>query len=445
MLDIKFIRKNSEEIKQAIIQKHVDLKLNELLAVDEKRISLLQEIEKLSAEKNKLNKEIKSAQDKTSVIERGKEIKEKIAALEPEYKKVKHAFEELMVQVPNIVSADTPIGENEDDNVEIYRSDNLPQFDFVPKDHIQLGKDLDILDLERGAKVGGYRGYYVKNEGVSLMMGFMMYAMSKMVAKNYAPMIVPTLVKEFSLFGSGYFKGLEYNQEVDEIYKVATSDKEATGELSSDKKFLVGTAEPSLLAYYSDEVLKEEQLPMRLCGYSQCYRSEIGSYGKDTKGMYRVHEFMKVEQVILASANVEETNKLQEEMIAISKEMHEELGLPYRQLQICTGDMGLGKYKMFDLEAWMPGLNRYGETGSASNFLDWQSRRLNVKYTDKNGDRKYVYMLNNTALPSPRIFIAILENHQQADGSVKIPEVLQKFMPVPMKEIKPKQTLTNPE
>jgi len=258
-------------------------------------------------------------------------------------------------------------------------------------------------------------------------------------------MIVPTLVKEFSLFGSGYFKGLEYNQEVDEIYKVATSDKEATGELSSDKKFLVGTAEPSLLAYYSDEVLKEEQLPMRLCGYSQCYRSEIGSYGKDTKGMYRVHEFMKVEQVILASANVEETNKLQEEMIAISKEMHEELGLPYRQLQICTGDMGLGKYKMFDLEAWMPGLNRYGETGSASNFLDWQSRRLNVKYTDKNGDRKYVYMLNNTALPSPRIFIAILENHQQADGSVKIPEVLQKFMPVPMKEIKPKQTLTNPE
>jgi len=387
----------------------------------------------------------KSEAEKAEIIGRGKGVKDGIAKIEPEYKKIKQEFEELMVQVPNIISADTPIGKDDSENVEVYNSNNIEKFDFTPKDHIQLGRDLDILDFERGAKVSGYRGYYVKNEGVSLMMGFMMYAINKMMTRGYSPMIVPTLVKEFSLFGSGYFKGLEYNQEVDEIYTVATSDKEATGELSSDKKFLVGTAEPSLLAYYSDEVLKEEQLPMRLCGYSQCYRSEIGSYGKDTKGMYRVHEFMKVEQVILASANVEETNKLQEEMIAISKEMHEELGLPYRQLQICTGDMGLGKYKMFDLEAWMPGLNRYGETGSASNFLDWQSRRLNVKYTDKNGDRKYVYMLNNTALPSPRIFIAILENHQQADGSVKIPEVLQKFMPVPMKEIKPKQTLTNPE
>jgi len=438
MLDIKFIRENQEEIRKTIENKRVDLNLDELLAIDEKRVAMLQEIENLSAEKNKLNDEIKSAADKESVIARGKEVKEKITALEPEYKKVKKEFESLMARVPNVVSSDTPIGKSEEDNVEIYRSSNIPQFDFTPKDHIQLGKDLDILDLERGAKVGGYRGYYVKNEGVSLMMGFMMYAINKMITKGYAPMIVPTLVKEFSLFGSGYFKGLEYNQEVDEIYQVATSDKESSGELSRDKKFLVGTAEPSLLAYYSDEVLKEDQLPMRLCGYSQCYRSEIGSYGKDTKGMYRVHEFMKVEQVILASADIEATNKLQEEMVAISKEMHEELGLPYRQLQICTGDMGLGKYKMFDLEAWMPGMNRYGETGSASNFLDWQARRLNVKYTDKNGERKYVYMLNNTALPSPRIFIAILENYQQADGSVKIPEVLKKFMPVPMDVIRKK-------
>jgi len=385
-----------------------------------------------------LNDEIKSSADKASVIERGKEVKEKIATLDPEYKKIKQEFESLMVKVPNVVSSDTPIGKDEDENVEIYRSNNVSQFDFVPKDHIQLGKDLDILDLERGAKVGGYRGYYVKNEGVSLMMGFMMYAINKMMTRGYSPMIVPTLVKEFSLFGTGYFKGLEYNQEIDEIYKVATSEKEATGEVSKDNKFLVGTAEPSLLAYYADEVLREDQLPMRLCGYSQCYRSEIGSYGKDTKGMYRVHEFMKVEQVILASANIEEANKLQEEMVGISKEMHEELGLPYRQLQICTGDMGLGKYKMFDLEAWMPGLNRYGETGSASNFTDWQARRLNVKYIDKEGERKYVYMLNNTALPSPRIFIAILENHQQADGSIRIPEVLKKFMPVAMDEIKKK-------
>lgn len=438
MLDIKFIRENAEEIKKAIQNKRVDLDLDELLKIDEKRVSLMQEIENLSAEKNKLNDEIKSAANKEDVIARGKEVKEKIANLEPEYKKVKYRFESLMVKVPNIVSSDTPIGASDEDNVEIYRSNNVPKFDFTPKDHIQIGRDLDILDLERGAKVGGYRGYYVKNEGVSLMMGFMMYAINKMMAKGYSPMLVPTLVKEFALFGSGYFKGLEYNQEVDEIYKVATSDKEATGEVSKDNKFLVGTAEPSLLAYYADETLKEEQLPLRMCGYSQCYRSEIGSYGKDTKGMYRVHEFMKVEQVILAPADIEGANKLQEEMVAISKEMHEELGLPYRQLQICTGDMGTGKYKMFDLEAWMPGMGRYGETGSASNFTDWQARRLNVKYVDKEGNKKYVYMLNNTALPSPRIFIAILENHQQADGSVKIPEVLKKFMPVPMDEIRKK-------
>jgi seryl-tRNA synthetase len=168
---------------------------------------------------------------------------------------------------------------------------------------------------------------------------------------------------------------------------------------------------------------------MRLCGYSQCYRSEIGSYGKDTKGMYRVHEFMKVEQVILGKADMKEAERLQDEMLAISKEMHEELGLPHRQLAICTGDLGTGKYRQYDLEAWLPGMNRWAETGSASIFLDWQSRRLNVKYEDAEGNKKFVYMLNNTALPSPRIFIAILENYQQADGSVKVPEVLKKFMP----------------
>jgi seryl-tRNA synthetase len=294
------------------------------------------------------------------------------------------------------------------------------------------------LDFERGAKVAGYRGYYVKNEGVSLEMALMAYALSKMISRGYAPMIVPTLVKGFSLFGSGYFKGAEYDPEVDEIYQVATSDRETDGRTSREKKFLVGTAEPSLLAYYSGEVLKEEDLPLRLCGYSQCYRSEIGSYGKDTKGLYRVHEFMKVEQVILCKADVAESDGLQQEMISISKEMHEELGLPYRQIQICTGDMGVGKYKMFDIEAWIPSRKAYGETGSASNFLDWQARRLNVKYVDKKGNKKYIYMLNNTALATPRTLIAIIENCQQADGSVKIPEVLKKYMPVPSDVIRKK-------
>jgi seryl-tRNA synthetase len=250
--------------------------------------------------------------------------------------------------------------------------------------------------------------------------------------------IPPTLVKGNALFGTGYFKGLEYNSETDEIYQVASKDKDAEGKSSKDKKFLVGTAEPSLLAYYSDEVLKEEQLPIKVVGYSQCYRSEIGSYGKDTKGLYRVHEFMKVEQVVLMAADDEASIKMHDDMLAISKEIHEELGLPYRVLRICTGDMSTGKFRAYDIEAWMPSRNEYGETGSASNFTDWQARRLNVKYVDKNGEKKYVYMLNNTVLPSPRPFIAILENFQQKDGSVVIPKVLHKYMPGNIERIAPK-------
>ena len=431
MVDIKFIRENKDAIKTAIKNKNLNLNLDELLDVDKERVKLLQEMESLQQEKNELNEKMKGIKDavaKKDIIEGGKKIKQSIEELEPRYKEATQKFDALMVRVPTIPSADTPVGKSEDENVEVYKWGNKREFDFAPKNHIKIGKHLDILDLERGAKIAGYRGYYLKNEGTLIVMGLMMYAMTKMVKYGYTPMIPPTLVKEFPLFGSGYFKGLEYDGNVDEIYQVATSEKDAEGVASKDKKFLVGTAEPSLLAYYSDEVLKESQLPMKICGYSQCYRSEIGSYGKDTKGMYRVHEFMKVEQVVLCEADAKVAEKLQDEMIAISKEMHEELGLPYRQLQICTGDMGAGKYRQYDLEAWLPGMDRYGETGSASIFLDWQSRRLNVKYVDYDGNKKYVYMLNNTALPTPRIFISILENYQNADGSVTVPEVLRAYV-----------------
>lgn len=438
MLDIKFIRENKEELKKAIQNKRIDLDLDELLEIGEQRVRLLQKMEELLAEKNKLNDEMKGAENKDEIIEKGKLIKEKISEIEPELKDAKQKFDELMVKVPNLVSPDTPIGKSEEDNVEIEKWGEIPKFDFDPKDHMQLAKELDILDFERGTKVAGYRGYYLKNEGALLVMALMMYALNKMVEKGFKPMIPPTLVKGFALFGSGYFQGLEYNGEVDEIYQVATSDKEVDGTVSKEKKFLVGTAEPSLLAYYSGETLKEEDLPIRACGFSQCYRSEIGSYGKDTKGFYRVHEFMKVEQVALCKADIEESVKLQDEMVAISKEIHQELGLPYHLLQMNTGDMSPGKYRFFDIEAWLPGTKRWAETGSASDFLDWQARRLNVKYIDKEGKKKYVYMLNNTALPSVRPFIAIIENYQQADGSVVIPEVLRKWMPGNMEVIKPK-------
>lgn len=432
MLDIQFIRENPEIIKTAVKNKRLSLDVDALLTADQDRRKLLQEIEELQSLKNDINDLIRQAQtpeERAEVIAKGKDIKTKLDEKEPLLLAAKAKFDALMVQVPTVPSPDTPVGMSDTDNVEIGTYGELPQFAFTPKTHIELGKDLDILDLERGAKVSGYRGYYVKNEGVLLVMGVMLYAVQKLVSKGYIPMIPPTLVKGFPLFGSGYFKGLGYDSFIDEIYQVATHDKESDGSESKEEKFLVGTAEPSLLAYYSGEVLDGAKLPLRLAGYSQCYRSEIGSYGKDTKGMYRVHEFMKVEQVIIAPADVELANKLQEEMIAISEEMHRELGLPYRKIQICTGDMSAGKYRAFDLEAWMPGMNRYGETGSASNFLDWQARRLNVKYTDPaTGEKRFVYLLNNTALPSPRVFIALLENYQQADGSVLVPEVLRPFV-----------------
>lgn len=432
MLDIKFIRENAEAIRQVAINKNISFDLEALLAADRERIRLSQELEELQSIKNDINSLIQNAKDdaeRHDVIARGKGIKAQIDTVEPHVREAKLLFERLMAQVPNIVSPDTPIGKSDADNVEEGRYGDIPEFSFVPKTHIELGKLLDIIDLERGTKVGGFRGYYLKNEGALLQMGLMMYAIRKMADKGYSTMIPPTLVKAFPLFGSGYFKGSEYDGETDEIYKVATSDREADGSVSKEEKFLVGTAEPSLLAYHADEVLSGASLPIRYAGFSQCYRSEIGSYGKDTKGIYRVHEFMKVEQVVLASADIEVANALQEEMIGISEEMHRELGLPYRKLRISTGDMSAGKYRAFDLEAWMPGLGRYGETGSASNFLDWQARRLNVKYKDEpTGERKHVYMLNNTALASARIIIAILENHQQEDGSVVIPEVLRPFI-----------------
>ena len=425
MLDIKFIRENAEVLRDAAAKKNLDPKvIDKLLEADEKRRALIQKLET-----------VRAAQKKTTDREEGTRLKEEFKKLSAEggEAEIEKEFNELMARVPNIISPDTPVGKTEDENKEVFRwvpggGKEPKKFDFTPKTHVELGTSLDILDFDRGTKVAGFRGYYVKNEGVLLAMGVMMYAIQKMVEKGFAPMIPPTLVKEFALYGTGYFKGTEYDPAVDEIYQVVTPDKEASGEISKDKKFLVGTAEPSLLAYYADEVLRADQLSLKLAGYSQCYRSEIGSYGRDVKGMYRVHEFMKVEQVVIAPADVELTTKLQDEMVAISGEMHEELGLPYRRLQICTGDLGIGKYRQFDTEAWLPGMNRWAETGSASNFLDWQSRRLNVKYTAADGKKQFAYMLNNTALPSPRIFIAILENYQTHDGKVAVPEVLQKFV-----------------
>lgn len=437
MLDIKFIRENKEKIKQAIKNKNIKLDLDKLLEWDGERREVETEIGELRAARNRLAAQAKTGRPTVEQIAQGKKYKEQIAELEKKSAEINEQYLDLMAKAPTIPSDDTPIGRDERDNVEIYKWGKPTKFKFRPKSHIELAEKLDLIDFKRGAKVGGYRGYYLKNQAVPLVMGFLMYALEKLITKGFTPVMPPTLVKEFALFGSGYFSGKKYNPDLDEIYKIANDEKLADGTIKKEDKFLIGTAEPSLLAYYSDEVLDVKNLPIKFVGFSQCYRSEIGAYGKDTKGLYRVHEFMKIEQVVICRADIKEADKIHQEMITLSKELHKDLGLPFRQIQICTGDMSAGKYKMFDLEAWLPSRNGYGETGSASNFLDWQSRRLNVKYQDENGENKFVYMLNNTALPTPRILIAILENYQRADGSVEIPKVLRKYMPGKIKVIHP--------
>ncbi len=443
MLDIKYIRENADAVQQAAKDKNIDIDISALLSVDKERVRLMQEVESLQSMKNDINDLIKAAKNdvgRAEAISKGKEIKSKLEIKAPQLREITSKYMELMVSVPTVPANDVPVGVSEDENVVAYEKGEKPKFDFEPRTHVELAEMLDIVDFKKGAEISGYRGYYLKNEGAEIVMALMMYAAQKMVSKGFTMMIPPTIVKERALFGTGYFKGMKYDADIDEIYQIDGCEQDcADGSCGCSTKYLVGTSEPSLLAYYADKVLDHKDLPLKLCGFSQCYRSEIGSHGRDTTGLYRVHEFMKIEQVVIAPADVDVTEELQKEMVGISEEVHRELGLPYRKLVICTGDMSAGKYRMFDLEAWMPGLDRWGETGSASNFLDWQSRRLNARYKDEDGTTKHVYMLNNTVLPSVRPLIAILENFQMEDGSVKIPEVLQPFMPGGKKVIEVKQ------
>ncbi len=414
MLDINFIRKNPDKIKKVCQTKGIDLDINKLLSLDQTRRKMIQESETLRFEQKKLGK-----QD----IEKAKEIKTKFKKIKEELKPVTKEYKELMLLVPNIYSDDTPIGKDEKNNKQVYKWGEIPKFAFPVKSHIQLVKDLNLADFERGTKVSGFRGYFLKNELALLQIALIMYSIQKMVNKGFEFMIPPTLLKEFVLFGSGHFPtGKE------DVYQVANPGKLADGSSIKEPLFLAGTSEPPLLAYFSDKVFKEKDLPIKVCGFSQCYRSEIGSYGKDTKGLYRLHEFMKVEHIVLCKNDNKESDKWLEKMRQNSEEVVKDLKLPYRVLQICTGDMGAGKRKMYDIESWIPSRNAYGETHSASNTSDWQSRRLNIKYKTSKGEIKYVHALNDTIVACPRILISLLECYQQKDGSVKIPKVLQKYL-----------------
>lgn len=421
MLDIKFIRENAELVKDAVKKKFMDVNIDRLLELDEKRRGLINESEAIKAEQNKLSKSLAKEKNEAD-LKKSKDLKERFKELDKELQGIEQEYREFMLQVPNIPSADTPIGPDESANREVKKWGKIPEFDFEIKDHIVLGKNLDIIDTETGVKVSGFRGYYLKNQGAILHLAVLSYCWQKMVEKGFRLLIGPTLVKEFVLYGSGHFPFGE-----EEVYQIGNPGKIASGEEINESLYLAGTSEPTLLAYFSNKILKETDLPVKVCSYSQCYRSEAGSYGKDAKGLYRLHEFAKVEQVVLCKNDTKESNGWLENMREISEEILQDLKLPYRVIQNSSGDMGAGKYKMYDIESWMPSRQNFGETHSDSNLTDWQARRLNIKYKDAKGNIKFVHTLNNTVIASPRILIAILENYQQPDGSVLVPEALIKY------------------
>jgi seryl-tRNA synthetase len=439
MLDIKFIRENADKVKEAIKDKRIDLNVDDLLDLDSKRRDLLTELEGLQASKNAFSKEIStlSTEDKKVKLLEMKEVDLRTTELKKIVDGILIDYQQLMYLVPNIPSPETPIGADETANVpwsywssalghiDPKETDKVAQIptklDFEVKDHMALGKELNLIDTEAGVKTSGFRGYYLKNEAVLMQYGLIWHALKKMQQKGFDLMVPPILDREFAFYGSGHFPFGRGDQ-----YQVLTQEQIEKG--VAEPTYLAGTSEPSLLAYYADKTLEEKDLPIKVCGVSPCFRGEIGSYGKDTKGIYRVHEFMKVEQVILCKADILEGDQWLENLREIAQEMLEDLKLPYRVLNICTGDMGAGKYKMYDLETWMPGRKAFSETHSDSNLTDWQARRLNIKYKTADGKTKHVFTLNNTVIASPRILIAILENYQQKDGSVIVPEVLRPYV-----------------
>lgn len=424
MLDIEFVRQNKQIVQKAIEQKNFDFDLNSFLDLDDNRRTLIAQVDEMRRQQKDFNKKIVglSGSEKEKALDGMKALSQDLGNAENELKQVEAKWSKLMLYLPNIPSQDTPVAPDESGNKVVETWGDLPSFDFEIKDHVELGKNLNLIDLERGVKTSGFRGYYLKGEAAMLQVAILMYAIKKMREKGFEFMITPTILKEFALVGSGHFPFGK-----DDIYELANTGKDEAGRQIGEKLYLAGTSEPSLLAYFADRTLEEKDLPVKVCGFSQCYRNEVGSYGKDTKGLYRIHEFMKVEQVILCQADEKESDEWLEKLRGISQEILKDLKLPHRVLQICTGDMGAGKRKMYDIETWMPSRNGYGETHSDSNLTDWQSRRLNIKYKSKDGEKKFVYALNNTVIASPRILIAILENYQQKDGTINIPEVLAAY------------------
>jgi seryl-tRNA synthetase len=414
MLDIRFIRAHPDLVQAGARKKHIDVDIQQLLRLDEQRRSLLSQVESLKALRNKVSKEIPTLQGEArqEAITQMQQVAAESRGLESPLREVEASFDALMLRVPNVPADDVPEGLTDADNVVIKTWGEIPQFDFPLRDHVELGERLDIIDVPRAVKLAGSRTYFLKNAGVLLEQAVLQFALHHMVRKGYTPMLVPHLVKDEAMVGTAYFP----------------VGQEQTYRLPEDQVNLIGTAEVPVTAYHADEILREDELPKYYVALSHCYRREAGTYGKDTRGLYRIHQFQKVEQVVLCVNDPEVSSQEHEHILQNAEEILQALRLPYRVVVVCGGDLGIPQVKKYDIETWMPSRQAYGETHSASKFHDFQARRLRLRYRDKDGNVRFVHTLNNTVIASPRILIPILELYQRADGSVVIPEVLRPYM-----------------
>jgi seryl-tRNA synthetase len=414
MLDIKFIRENSDTVKKACQLKNIKLDIDALLSLDKEIVSLKTEEQNLLTQKNAISAKIPkaSAEERPKFIAESKALDESAKNLKPKVEEVEAKLKDMMYLVPQIPSPKAPVGKDDGDNVEIKKAGTLPKFDFTPLDHVQLLEKHNWADFERIAKVSGSRSYSLRNEMVLVEMAMHRMAMDKLMAKGFNLVSVPAFAREEALYGTGHFP-----QGRDQAYFIPEHNM-----------YLAGTAEVQINSLHANEILKESELPMLYAGYSPCFRSEAGSYGRDVRGLIRVHQFMKVEQFIICKNDPAESEKWHQILLETSEEIVQDLELPYRIVECCTGDMGTGKVRMYDVEAWVPSEQKYRETHSCSALHDWQARRTQTRYRDAEGKVQFVHTLNNTAIATPRILVPFLENHQQKDGTIRVPAKLQPYL-----------------
>lgn len=409
MLDINFIRQNPQKVKEGCEKKNAKCDIGAVLELDKKKRGLLTEIENLRASQNKLGK---------NDAEEAKKIKAKIKESEPALKNIEDELSQLLSKIPNIPFDEVPVGKDDSQNIVLRKVGKIPKFNFQPRDYMKIAKKLDLIDIERATKISGTRFSFVKNELVLLHFSMMRFGLDVLVKEGFSPLLPPKMITAKMAWGMGYLE--------------QTNDEEAYY-LPKDNLYLIGTSEQSMGAMHAGEILQDKDLPMKYAGFTTCFRREAGSYGKDTQGILRVHEFDKLEMFCLSRP--EDSRKIHEYFLSLEEKLMKALELPYQVLDICTGDLGGPAAKKYDIEAWLPSQNKYRETHSTSNCTDFQTRRLNIRYKDKSNKLNFVHAINGTAF-SMRPLIAILENFQQKDGSVKIPKILQKY--TGFKAIKPK-------